>query len=59
MLSASGEMYQDSENEEAVPVLPVVHTLWPHLVVRITDKDSIRERSIVFCVLATYIKILL
>lgn len=41
VLSASGEMYQDCENEDAVPVLPVVHTLWPHLVVRIADKDSI------------------
>eukprot|EP00026_Physarum_polycephalum_P001026 Phypoly_transcript_01027.p1 GENE.Phypoly_transcript_01027~~Phypoly_transcript_01027.p1 ORF type:complete len:1229 (-),score=281.34 Phypoly_transcript_01027:30-3716(-) len=39
-LSASGELYQDSEDLEAVAVLPVVHTLWPHLVVRITDKDN-------------------
>lgn len=41
VLSASGELYQDSENEDAVPALPSVHTVWPHLVVRVTDHDSI------------------
>ncbi len=49
VISASGEMYQSSENEEAIPVLPVVHTLWPHLVVRVTDSDSIPIFSMLPC----------